>query len=323
MSSQYSPRFWDKYIEKTISYGIRPHQSRWYVRHAEGYFKAHSGSAKTRHDAELVTAYLEQKGRDKRFEAWQFRQLVIALKILFLEMLKPAWAGSYPWNEYADFTRELDENHATVARDYLPDTGDPIPVLQEKADVDKESLHKQVRLLYPQYIDILVQQIQVKHYSIRTEQAYRGWLIRYIAFHQMKDPATLSDENIAAFLDHLVLKRKVAASTQMQALNALVFFYRQVLQRKPGEAIELARTKRPKRLPVVLSRPEVVRLLADINGPTLKLMAQLLYGCGMRLMECIRLRILDIDFDYQQIIIRQAKGNKERVVPVRRRSWLA
>ena len=162
MSSQYSSRFWDKYIAKTISYGLKPHQSRWYVRHAEGYFKAHSGGAQTRHDAEFVTAYLEQKGRDKRLEAWQFRQMVIALKILFLEMLKPAWAGSYPWDEYADFARGLGDNHATVARDYRCETDDPIPVLQEKNDVDKESLHKRVRSLYPQYIDNLVQQIQVR-----------------------------------------------------------------------------------------------------------------------------------------------------------------
>ena len=137
MSSQYSPRFWDKYIEKSISYGVRPNQSRWYVRHAEAYFKAHSGGAQVRHDEEFLTAYLVQKGRDKRLEAWQFRQMVIALKVLFLEMLKPAWAGSFPWDEYADFARGLGDNHATVARDYMRDRGDPIPVLQENNDVDK------------------------------------------------------------------------------------------------------------------------------------------------------------------------------------------
>jgi len=112
------------------------------------------------------------------------------------------------------------------------------------------------------------------------------------------------------------MQRKVSASTQAQALNAIVFFYKQVLSCDVSDAIEFARSNKPKRLPVVLSRHEVKSLFGAIETDISLLMAKLLYGCGMRLMECVRLRVLVVDFEYQQIIIRHGKGNKDRVVPL-------
>jgi integron integrase len=170
--------------------------------------------------------------------------------------------------------------------------------------------------VYPAYARDLIREIRLRQYSIRTEQAYLHWLARYVRFHKQRDPAELDGSAVAAFLEHLVMVRKVSAGTQSQALNALVFFYRQVLQREQLELGPFAHSKKPRYVPMVLSREEVARLFAQINHPTALMMAKLLYGCGLRLMECVRLRILDIDFDYQYIIIRQGKGGKDRRVPL-------
>jgi integron integrase len=115
------------------------------------------------------------------------------------------------------------------------------------------------------------------------------------------------------------MNRKVSGSTQGQALNALIFFYKHVLQRELNEHIEFPHSKKPRRLPVVLTRDEIKQVFAHLENPTQRLMANLLYGCGMRLMECVRLRVLDVDFGYQQIVIREAKGKKDRVVPIPQR----
>lgn len=132
----------------------------------------------------------------------------------------------------------------------------------------------------------------------------------------MRDPAELDDTDMAAFLEDLVVNRHVSGSTQNQALNALVFFYKHVLKNDTIELGAFAHSRKPRRLPVVLTRDEINRLLSSLDNPRSKLMAGLLYGCGLRLMECVRLRILDVDFGYQHILIRNAKGGKDRIVPL-------
>jgi integron integrase len=164
----------------------------------------------------------------------------------------------------------------------------------------------------------LVTELRRRHYSIRTEQAYRQWVIRFLRFLGKADPHLAGASEVAAFLEQLAVKGNVAASTQNQALNALVFFYKEVLKQPLAALDEFARAKRPKRLPVVLTRAEVARVLEVMKG-TSRLMAALLYGTGMRLMDCVRLRVQDVDFGYQQIVIRDGKGQKDRVVPLPKR----
>jgi integron integrase len=154
--------------------------------------------------------------------------------------------------------------------------------------------------------------IRLKHYSLRTENTYLEWMKRFIFFHQKRHPREMGAPEVKAFLTDLAVHRQVAASTQNQALNALVFLYQEVLGITLGEIGEFARAKRPKRLPVVLTRAEVQRLLAAMEG-TYLLMGRLLYGTGMRLMECIRLRVKDVDFERNQITVRDGKGEKDRV----------
>ena len=155
--------------------------------------------------------------------------------------------------------------------------------------------------------------IRVRHYSIRTEHAYMDWTKRYILFHGKRHPRDMGEVEVRAFLTHLAVNRNVAASTQNQALNALVFVYKSVLECPLGDIVGAVRAKKPRKLPVVLTQQEVRRVLAELNG--FHWMAGcLLYGSGLRLMECIRLRVQDLDFDHRAVIVRDGKGRKDRVV---------
>ncbi len=153
--------------------------------------------------------------------------------------------------------------------------------------------------------------IRLKHYSYKTEKAYVHWIRRFILFHHKRHPLEMAEPEIVQFLNHLANDGMVASSTQNQALNAIVFLYKQVLHKELGEFQGLQWAKRPAHLPVVLTRQEVQALLAQLHDREL-LMASLLYGSGLRLMECLRLRVKDIDFEYRQIIVRSGKGGKDR-----------
>ena len=154
--------------------------------------------------------------------------------------------------------------------------------------------------------------IRLKQYSIRTEQAYIDWIKRFIFFHGKRHPNDLAEEEVAQFLTHLARDLDVAPSTQNQALSALLFLYKEVLKHEIGWLEKVERAKKPPKLPVVLSRAEVRQIFAHLHGVP-KLMAGLLYGSGLRLMECVRLRVKDIDFSLGQITVRDAKGGKDRI----------
>jgi len=153
--------------------------------------------------------------------------------------------------------------------------------------------------------------IRLKHYSIRTEQSYVNWIKRYIFFHNVRHPDEMSAAEVEAFLTHLAVNEKVAASTQNQALSALLFLYREVLKKDLG-LIDALRAKKTRRLPTVLTKEEVHRVLGELSG-THQLTARLLYGSGLRLMECLRLRVQDIDFERKEILVRDGKGAKDRI----------
>lgn len=153
--------------------------------------------------------------------------------------------------------------------------------------------------------------MRLKHYSIRTERAYIDWIKRFILFHQKRHPVEMGADEIRQFLSHLATVGAVSASTQNQALSALLFLYRDVLGVELPYVDGIERAKRPSRVPVVLTRAEAERVLSLMSG-TYRLMAGLLYGSGLRLMECVRLRVKDIDFGYRQVTVRDGKGEKDR-----------
>jgi integron integrase len=164
----------------------------------------------------------------------------------------------------------------------------------------------------PKLLDQVRDRIRVKHYSIRTETQYVQWVKRFILFHNKRHPTELGATDVEAFLTHLAVDGKVSASTQNQALSALLFLYKEVLAMDLPWLDNVVRAKRPQRLPVVLTRSEVREVLVRMKG-VYGLMANLLYGTGMRLMECVRLRVKDVDFERGEILIRDGKGGKDRV----------
>ena len=151
--------------------------------------------------------------------------------------------------------------------------------------------------------------VRTRHFSILTEKSYINWIRRFIIFHDMRQPQEMSGPEIRVYLEYLAETRRVAGATQKQALNALVFLYDQVLKKQPCDFSDYTKSKRPKRLPVVLTREEVKRLLNELKGVHW-LLAGLLYGAGLRPTECLRLRIKDIDFEKGQITVRDGKGGK-------------
>ena len=161
-------------------------------------------------------------------------------------------------------------------------------------------------------LDRLRRACRTRHLSLRTERAYLRWVRQYVRYHGLRHPLDLTESDVRAFLEHLAVERRVAASTQNQALAALIFLYAHVLDRPLGDLGPVVRARRPKQLPVVLTREEVAAVLANLTGHH-RLIGGLLYGAGLRLMEALRLRVKDVEFARRQILVRDGKGQKDRV----------
>jgi len=157
--------------------------------------------------------------------------------------------------------------------------------------------------------------MRLRHYAFRTEQTYVSWIKRFIFFHDKKHPREMGEPEVEAFLTWLAVEKHVSKSTQNQAFNALIFLYREVLKKPLEGRIDAVRSSKKQRLPIVMSKEETQRVLSGMSGTT-QLMAKLLYGGGLRLMECIRLRIKDIDFEINEIRVHSGKGDKDRLVPL-------
>ena len=177
----------------------------------------------------------------------------------------------------------------------------------------------------PRLLQQVRERLRLKHYSLRTETAYVGWIKRFIMFSGKRHPADMGKVEVEAFLTSLAIERNVSASTQNQALAALLFLYREVLGIELPWLDDVTRAKKPARLPTVLTREEVAAVLRGIGDGEVALMVRLLYGTGMRLLECARLRIKDVDLNRNEIVVRDGKGGKDRVtmVPMQLASLLA
>lgn len=310
VNQEAASRFWDNYINILIEQELKESVRRWYVKRVEQYIQHYPDERLRSHSPQHVVDFFTEMGREGKLSDWQFRQSVDAIRILFCYLLKSELCSSVDWKYWLEASKSLSPTHVTLARE---------SVAGKIGDGNKKSISKKdVDVLFPTALPQLIAKIRQLGYSIRTERSYGQWVQRFLAFQDHESLNKLSASDVRAFLDHLVMQRNVAASTQNQALNALLFFFRHVLDRELGELGEFVRSKRPKRLPSVLSSHEVSALLDDLEGVHY-LMAALLYGTGMRLMECIRLRVQDLDFDYQQIHVRNAKGKKDRVVPLPRK----
>jgi integron integrase len=302
-TSSTRPSNWQRYIDLLDRERVPEKARPYYMRHVERFIAAFPGRRLSSLDKAEISEYLQGLARQPRLATWQFQQQVDALYLLLIKLNEHAEARKVDWLYWR--ARELDDDHPTV----LPD----LPLPRRLARGDRSELDAERMAL----LERLVTVIRTRHYSIRTEQAYLDWCRRFLAFWQECPVVELDRTHIEGYLSHLATVGKVAASTQNQALNALVFFYKQVLD-KSNLDLQFRHARRGKRLPVVLSRDEIRRLLGEMSGVT-GLMAGLMYGTGMRLMECVRLRVKDVDFAYRQIVVRNGKGDKDRIVPLPQR----
>lgn len=256
---------------------------------------------------EVVERYLAELGRQNSLENWQFQQVVDAMRLLVGGLAGHSWADEIDWSFWRDTQKEVDGNHATLYREGR----------EAKVDFSDYNLneHAPAPAGMMDTLERIRNTIRRKRYSVRTEQAYLLWCGKFLRFHSCGSPEGLSADSVKAYLEYLVLKRRVAASTQKQALNSVMFMFKQVFGMELGDFSDFVRSKRPQRLPVVLSVEEVRGLLEQMQGVR-ALMVGLMYGGGLRLMECLRLRVQDIDFSYGQIMVRDGKGGKDRAVPL-------
>jgi integron integrase len=301
-------RFWHNYFSILEKSSVPVRTRPWYRKHVEAYIEAHPGRRLGEQLPHDVDDYLAAKGRQPNLREWQFRQIVDALRLLFCDLVCAPWAAGYDWLRWRTFARTLEPDHATLARDANAG-GDPL------AAPSSNPLVARFRGYAGADYQAFVTTLRVRGMATRTEQTYEHWLARFCAFHHWRPLAELEAADVAAFLEHLAVRRRVASATQRVALNALVFMFREVLGRDLGLGEGFTRAAAKHRIPVVLTPDEVRRVLARLSGRT-RLMAALMYGTGMRVMECVRLRVQDIDFGFSQITVRNGKGGKDRVVPL-------
>ncbi len=296
-------QFWDGYLQTIQLFRIPENAHAWYQKHVETFIKYLPAIRLLNRKPEHIEQWLAQTGRDTELEDWQFRQRVDALRLLYCHRLKVPWATDFDWSYWSSGAMRLEADHATIARTY--------EMIDEAVNRPENYLGKAFADIYRRFLVA----IRIPDYAINTEKSYLGWINRFLYFHQNHHPEQLSEPEVASFLEDLVIKRKVASATQAQALNALVFFFAQVLERPLGKIGSYKQSTRPQRIPTVLSQDEITALFKEISGLQ-GFMGQLMYGTGMRVVECVRLRILDLDFAYKQIIVRDAKGKKDRGVPI-------
>ena len=299
-------RFWDNYLFILKKNAIPKNSIPWYHKHAEAYIKANKNSPLNVQTGRDIDDYLNTKGRLPGLKEWQFRQIADAIRLLFTELIKPQWSESYDWFQWRAFARELESDHPSLMRD--ADPGSLVAPTGNQHILRFRTNYAETHLAF-------VKTIRVRQMAVRTEKTYEQWIARFLRYCNWQEIDRLGLENIKSFLEYLAVSRKVSASTQKVALNSLIFLFREVLGHDVENILSYTRASSKQRIPTVLSVDEIKCLLTAMSGRS-NLMASLMYGTGMRVMECTRLRVQDIDFDYRQITVREAKGNKQRVVPL-------
>lgn len=285
---------WNKMLillqERKTNPNVIPHQIRW----AKAFAQSLNDKPLKETKITDIKNYIEQLNCNKTIQSYQVKQAIDSLFILFIEVLKYPHATAW-FNQLAD--------EEAVPRQTMPD---------RRADTVNIG---QVEQQHGSILEELKTRIRTLHYSARTEKTYSDWTRRFFAFHHPIEANSITASHIAEYLEFLAIERHVSASTQNQALNALIFLATQVLGKDFSEQLIFSRAKKAKRLPTVLSKAQVKLLLGNLQGVH-ALMAGLIYGTGMRLMECLRLRVKEVDLEKMIITVRDGKGGKDRVTPL-------
>ena len=295
-----------KFIERIAELSIKPTVRDYYVRWAESWTKARGHQS-----PERTQGYFDALGRSSHVTDWQFRQAVDAARVLACDVLAVPWASCFDWRGLSDQARSLEPDHRTLARETirvrasLPPSPTPSP--EQVADAETE---------LKRLIDSLRRIIRIKNMAMATEETYVHWNCRFIRFcFQMlgQSPQMAGPPAITAYLDFLALERNVSPATQKQALNAMAFLTKNVLGIEEFTLDHITPARGARRPPVVMTREEVRSVFARMEDPW-KLIAQVMYGSGLRLMEAMRLRVKDLDFGQGTITIHDGKGGRHRVV---------
>jgi Phage integrase, N-terminal SAM-like domain/Phage integrase family len=276
--------FWCRYWEALRVKGVPAGREVWYERACARFIRELKPRRLKEADSKDVTQFLGLLAQQPESCAWKIRQADDALRILFQQMVRCSWAEQWPVG--------LPELDGWMEG---PEGGGKMPVPADGA---------QAR--FAQQVNKMIASLRCLHYSYRTEEAYVGWARRFLTFSQAQLIEEMDADKVHRYLEKLAVADKVSASTQNQALNALVFFFREGLGKQLGELGEFTPAKRPRKIPVVLTRNELDRLFACLTGEH-RLMARLLYGSGLRLMDCVRLRVKDVDLERRQIVVRDAR----------------
>jgi len=319
------PRWPGGYFQVLDELGVEEARRPFYAHWVRQFFKSHQGVKPRRElGRREIEAYLQALGADPAVAGWQAAQARDALEFYYEQFrgiaLKPAGnsrggpvRGAKP---AAGVNRDVREEASSMSNasgragrtpgQRLLETPSAIPRPPKRKSVpqvDWAGLEKTARSA-----------LRTEHYAMKTEKAYLHWIRRFVDYHHGKRPSHMGAAEINQFLSHLAVNEQVAASTQNQALNGIVFLYRKVVGKEPGDFSDFPRARRPKRLPIVLSRREVEALLSRMDGVE-GLVARLIYGTGMRVSEALRLRVQDLAFDRNEITVRAGKGDKDRRAP--------
>lgn len=297
-----------KFIQRIAVLPIKPAARDYYVLWAESWTKARGHQS-----PERTQAYFDALGRSAHLADWQFRQAVDAARVLACDVLTIPWASSFDWQGLSDQARSLEPDHRTLGRENIPVRA----VLPTRPAGDTAVL-PDADMEIARLVDALRRAVRLAGHAYSTEKTYVHWCVRFARFclvMMKQSPQDAGPQALTAYLNYLALERHVSASTQKQALNAIAFLIKSVFG--VGEfTIEKASTGHSyRRPPVVLSRREVAAVLDHLDDPW-KLAAQLMYGSGLRVIECMRLRVKDLDFDQGTITVHDGKGGKHRVVPL-------
>ena len=298
--------FWNNYLVVLSECHVKSSLFRWYVRHCEEFIRQNQHSRLKNHSEKTVSSYLQRLVNSKDKQPWQAKQGINAIRYLFKSIRSPIYS-QIDWDYWIASCIVLGGDHDTH---YHESNKLELPVRQAPAlltDSKKQAVSENINRLR-----FLMRQ---KNYAIRSEKTYVDWVSRFLLFNEKAENQLLDSQCVVTYLEYLSIIRQVSPSTQRLALNAISFYFKNVLEREIGDISDFVRAKSREKLPVILTQEEVSAILAELSGVQW-LIVSLLYGAGLRIMEATRLRVHDIDFGFNQIIVRNGKGNKERVVPL-------
>jgi len=303
--------FWDKFYNKASVYSSNLATIRSLANYAKNYINFFHEKPLELHTAYNVYKYVNSKGVNNTVSFSEYSYLLISLKILFVEIIKSDWSERFIWDEFIQnihFTNNINQGGFTNLLSS--------PVRLQSFNTYQSPLFVAVYSRFPIYIDLFIKALHLKNYSLATEKIYINWLIRFLNYLEPSISIVLDENSIKAFILDLVIKQKVLPSTQSQALTAVLFFFKAVLYKDYHKKLRTCMPKNSRALPTILTQQEIAQLFSNIKHPVFNLMTKLIYGCGLRLMECICIKIADVDFSTQQILVRQNIQKSNRFVPL-------